>query len=109
MEDLLDDLEDSAYKAVEILSQILFVKPQPNPLKLGEKNICNSIQLENYMKHEGIEADLAAFFSLSDNFIQNSTSFKVCEVSNENLLKSIEIQVNQEHIKYSMKTKKLAC
>ncbi|CAG9330192.1 unnamed protein product [Blepharisma stoltei] len=108
MDDLLEDLEDSAYKASEILKQVLFVKPQTQPLKLGEKNLCKNIQLENYMKHEGIEADLAVFFSLSNNFIQNSTSFKVCEVSNDNQLKSIEIKVDRKIYKALNEDKKVS-
>ncbi|CAG9330189.1 unnamed protein product [Blepharisma stoltei] len=108
MDDLLEDLEDSAYKASEILKQVLFVKPQTQPLKLGEENLCKDIQLENYMKHEGIEADLAVFFSLSNNFIQNSTSFKVCEVSNDNQLKSIEIKVDQKIYKALNEDKKVS-
>ncbi|CAG9330194.1 unnamed protein product [Blepharisma stoltei] len=108
MDDLLEDLEDSAYKASEILKQVLFVKPQAQPIKLGEKNLCKDIQLENYMKHEGIEADLAVFFSLSSDFIQNSTSFNVCEVSNDNQLKSIEIKVEQKIYKALNEDKKVS-
>ncbi|CAG9316198.1 unnamed protein product [Blepharisma stoltei] len=104
---LLEDFESSASRASEILSHFLLVHPSRQPIKLGENNHCNSTHIRNPSKYKGIDADLAVFFTMNNNLGQNSSSFRICKVSDDNRMISIDIEIDAKFYKGHDKLSKI--